>query len=201
MTGRFISSEGSCKDMTPSFVPAQAMAKVSFLRLYLSLAVPVNSYLLSVHLKHLNVTRYMLYYYFYSMNWLVDDVIQAEQAIEKGIDAIVINEDTTHSSALWTSARTSAAMVYMSPEMVLSESFLKLWKNSHFRTRLTAIVVDEAHCIDEWGGEDFRPEYRQLERLRIYTGQEVPIVSVELFFELYFAYIFLEDLLPVAVII
>ena len=68
-------------------------------------------------------------------------------------------------------------MVYMSPEMVLSESFLKLWKNSHFRTRLTAIVVDEAHCVDEWGGEDFRPEYCQLERLRIYTGQEVPIVS------------------------
>lgn len=68
-------------------------------------------------------------------------------------------------------------MVYMSPEMVLSEGFSKLWKDSQFRTRLTAIVVDEAHCIDEWGGEDFRPEYRQLECLCIYTGQEVPIVS------------------------
>jgi len=82
---------------------------------------------------------------------------QADQAIEKGIDAIIINEDTTKSSALWKSARTSAAMVYMSPEMVLSESFLKLWKDSHFRARLTVIVVDEAHCIDEWGGEDFQP--------------------------------------------
>jgi superfamily II DNA helicase RecQ len=67
-------------------------------------------------------------------------------------------------------------MVYMSPEMVLSDSFAKLWKDSHFRSRLTAIIVDEAHCIDEWGGEDFRPEYRQLERLRVFTGQEVPIV-------------------------
>jgi len=57
---------------------------------------------------------------------------QAEQAIAKGINAIVINEDTTKSSALWKSARTSAAMVHMSPEMVLSESFLKLWKDSHF---------------------------------------------------------------------
>lgn len=102
---------------------------------------------------------------------------QAEQAVEKGIDAIVINEDTTKSTALWKSARTSSAMVYMSPEMVLSESFLKLWKDSRFRTRLTVIVVDEAHCVDEWGGEDFRPQYRQLERLRIFTGQEVPIVS------------------------
>jgi superfamily II DNA helicase RecQ len=67
-------------------------------------------------------------------------------------------------------------MVYMSPEMVLSESFSKLWKDSQFRTRLTAVIVDEAHCIDEWGGDDFRPEYRQLDRLRIFTSQEVPIV-------------------------
>ena len=67
-------------------------------------------------------------------------------------------------------------MVYMSPEMVLSDSFAKLWKDSHFCSRLTAIIVDEAHCIDKWGGEDFRPEYRQLERLRVFTGQEVPIV-------------------------
>ena len=30
---------------------------------------------------------------------------------------------------------------------------------------------------DEWGGDDFRLKYRQLECLRIFTGQEVPIVS------------------------
>lgn len=64
----------------------------------------------------------------------------------------------------------------MSPEMVLSESFSKLWKDSKFCTRLTAVIVDEAHCIDEWGGDDFRPEYRQLDRLRIFTSQEIPIV-------------------------
>ena len=54
--------------------------------------------------------------------------------------------------------------------------FEALEGDSQFRGRLTAVIVDEAHCIDEWGGDDFRPEYRQLERLRIFTGQEVPIV-------------------------
>jgi len=83
---------------------------------------------------------------------------QAEQAIAKGIDALVINEDTTKTTGLWKHARTSAAMVYMSPEMALASSFQKLWKDSRFRSRLTAIVVDEAHCIAEWGGEDFRPK-------------------------------------------
>jgi superfamily II DNA helicase RecQ len=106
----------------------------------------------------------------------VDYILQAEQAMEKGIDAIIINEDTTKSTNLWKSAQISSSMVYMSPEMVLSDSFSKLWKDSQFRTRLTAVIVNEAHCIDEWGGEDFRPQYRLLECLRVFTGQEVPIV-------------------------
>lgn len=38
-------------------------------------------------------------------------------------------------------------------------------------------MVDEAHCIAEWGGEDFRPTYCMLETLRSYTGQEIPIVA------------------------
>ena len=104
-------------------------------------------------------------------------VFQAEQAIAKGIDALIINEDTTKTTGLWKHARTSATMVYMSPEMALAPSFQKLWKDSRFRTRITAIVVDEAHCIAEWGGEDFRPTYRSLETLRGYTGQEIPIIA------------------------
>ena len=44
-------------------------------------------------------------------------------------------------------------MVYISPEMALSETFHKLWKDSHFRKCLTAVVIDEAHCIDEWGDD------------------------------------------------
>ncbi|PPR03710.1 hypothetical protein CVT26_006118, partial [Gymnopilus dilepis] len=102
---------------------------------------------------------------------------QTPRPTEKGINALVINEDTTKTAHLWKDIRTTAAMVYMSPEMALAESFHKLWKDSRFRNRLTAVVVDEAHCIDEWGGDDFRPLYRKLSTLRSYTGYEVPIVS------------------------
>ena len=68
-------------------------------------------------------------------------------------------------------------MVYVSPEMALSESFYKLWKGSNFRKQLTAVVVDEAHCIDEWGDDNFRPLYRKLNTLRNYTGYEIPMVA------------------------
>lgn len=99
-----------------------------------------------------------------------------EQARKKGINAILINEDNTKTASLWKEARTTAQLVYISPEMACSDSFVRLWKDPKFRARITALVVDEAHCIHEWGDE-FRPEYKKLEILRSYTGQEVPFVA------------------------
>jgi len=71
---------------------------------------------------------------------------------------VMINEDNTNTASLWKAACTSAQLVYILPEMALSDSFAKLWKDASFRKRLQAIVVDEGHCIDKWGKE-FRPQY------------------------------------------
>ena len=46
-------------------------------------------------------------------------------------------------------------LVYVSPEMALSQIFQNLWKEASFRKRVTAVIIDEAHCIDEWGGTSF----------------------------------------------
>jgi superfamily II DNA helicase RecQ len=68
-----------------------------------------------------------------------------------------------------------AQMVYISPEMALSESFFKLWKDAKFQKHVQAVIIDEAHCINEWG-EEFHPQYWELEILQSFTGQEVPFV-------------------------
>ncbi|ABS55610.1 ATP-dependent DNA helicase, RecQ family [Methanoregula boonei 6A8] len=52
-------------------------------------------------------------------------------------------------------------ILFVSPEKCLQPGFLEFLQE--FPVRLVAI--DEAHCISEWG-HDFRPEYRDLARLR-----------------------------------
>ena len=41
--------------------------------------------------------------------------------------------------------------------------------------KIAQIAIDEAHCISEWG-HDFRPEYRELVKLREMLPA-VPIMS------------------------
>ncbi|KAL1713372.1 P-loop containing nucleoside triphosphate hydrolase protein, partial [Schizophyllum commune] len=103
---------------------------------------------------------------------------QAEQASAKGLKTVVLNEDTSKDWKEWDRARTQAQLAYLSPEMIQSDSFAnRLWKDEGFRKRLAAVIVDEAHCIDEWGGDDFRPIYRDLHQLRVFTGSEVPVIA------------------------
>jgi ATP-dependent DNA helicase RecQ len=63
-------------------------------------------------------------------------------------------------------------LLYVAPERLMLESFLEKAK----QWNVSQIAIDEAHCISEWG-HDFRPEYRELAKLRTYFP-EVPIMAL-----------------------
>ncbi len=52
-------------------------------------------------------------------------------------------------------------LLYAAPERLMLEG----WQENLKNWNVTALAIDEAHCVSEWG-HDFRPEYRQLAKLR-----------------------------------
>ncbi|KAF2482025.1 P-loop containing nucleoside triphosphate hydrolase protein, partial [Neohortaea acidophila] len=57
-------------------------------------------------------------------------------------------------------------LLYVTPEMLgKSASMIHNFERLHRRGKLARIVIDEAHCVSQWG-HDFRPDYKQLGEVR-----------------------------------
>lgn len=66
--------------------------------------------------------------------------------------------------------------IFVSPETALSNSFHeKILKNKVFRDNCIELVVDEAHSASEWG-DDFRPEYAEIGKLRGRLPSGLPVL-------------------------
>jgi ATP-dependent DNA helicase RecQ len=89
---------------------------------------------------------------------------QVAQLTQMGIPAAVLNSTLSSSeqSRVMIKAREGEfRLLYISPERLASESTISWLRN----VPVSFFAIDEAHCISEWGHE-FRPDYRQLKRLR-----------------------------------
>ena len=104
---------------------------------------------------------------------LMKDQVDALQA--SGVAATFLNstlDGTQARSRLRGLYNGEFRLLYVAPERLMLDSFIekvKEWK-------IAQVAIDEAHCISEWG-HDFRPEYRELARLREILP-DVPIMAL-----------------------
>ncbi len=100
---------------------------------------------------------------------------QVRQLVKRGVRAKALTSGMSHREMDITldNARFGGLdFLYVSPERIQTRLFLERVKNME----IGLLVVDEAHCISEWG-HDFRPPYRSIAVLRELHPQ-VPVMAV-----------------------
>lgn len=103
-----------------------------------------------------------------------DQVAAAERA---GVRAVAINSANVTE---WTDVESRLAddsvdVLFVSPERLVNPRF-RAEQLPRLIERTGLLVIDEAHCISDWG-HDFRPDYRRIRTLIAELPAEVPILA------------------------
>ena len=104
---------------------------------------------------------------------LMKDQVDALQA--SGVAATFLNSSVAGDEArsrLRGLHRGEYKLLYVAPERLMLDS----WQENLKAWNVACLAIDEAHCVSEWG-HDFRPEYRQLAKIRA-ALPEVPLIAL-----------------------
>lgn len=102
---------------------------------------------------------------------LMQDQVEHLRALK--IQAFLINSEVTREERMMVmeSLREQQVekfiqLLYITPEMInKSQAMVSALRELYERKKLARIVIDEAHCVSEWG-HDFRPDYKLLGDVR-----------------------------------
>ena len=101
---------------------------------------------------------------------------QVNSLNEKRIVAKCINSNQTseeNEQILEDAKNGKIKILYIAPERQGNMS----WQESVREIKVAMVVVDEAHCISQWG-HDFRPDFRRIVDLVNILPKDVPVLAV-----------------------
>ncbi|GJD10779.1 ATP-dependent DNA helicase Q-like 4A [Galdieria sulphuraria] len=107
---------------------------------------------------------------------------QVSQLHEKGIFAAALTASTSAQvrKSIFDDLRATfprLRLLYVTPERISkSQMFHKFLNQLYGRKLLARFVIDEAHCVSQWG-HDFRPDYTQLKLLKR-EFPDIPIMAL-----------------------
>lgn len=102
---------------------------------------------------------------------LMEDQVQHLRNLN--IQAFLVNAETTMEERKFLfdalkdpKVETFIHLLYVTPEMLSkSQAFMAAFNHLHRTNRLARLVIDEAHCVSQWG-HDFRPDYKAIGEVR-----------------------------------
>jgi ATP-dependent DNA helicase RecQ len=100
---------------------------------------------------------------------------QVKQMAAAGVGAVTLNSQNSdeEAAAAWRSLRRGDThLIYVSPERLAVDGLA----SKLAEMGVSRLAIDEAHCVSQWG-HDFRPEYRELRRLRKALGSP-PVLAL-----------------------
>ncbi|KAJ7677684.1 P-loop containing nucleoside triphosphate hydrolase protein [Mycena polygramma] len=101
-----------------------------------------------------------------------------KQLADMGLKGINITAETANADNFRDIEEGKYRVIVTNVETLMQQDggFERLWKKPEFTRRLISIVWDEAHCVSKWAG--FRPEYKEVGRLRYLIPRDIPFVLV-----------------------
>jgi ATP-dependent DNA helicase RecQ len=100
---------------------------------------------------------------------------QVRQLAAAGVGAVTLNSLNTdeETAAAWRALKSGDThLLFVSPERLAVEGLAPRLRE----LGVTRLAIDEAHCVSQWG-HDFRPEYREIRRLKGALG-DPPVLAL-----------------------
>ena len=99
---------------------------------------------------------------------------QVDQLNQLGLPGALLHSELSRSArkkTLQAIAKQQLSLLYLSPETLLSQAIWEIIASPEIK--ITGIVIDEVHCLTQWG-TTFRPAYRRLGAVRRSLLQHKP---------------------------